>query len=189
MTAKDFMKKLFEKSVIDAYRFYLSSGEKPEIFRNVYDTAEEMFERFERDPNNTCTSAWREGYLVEVIVHQDGEIAYTCGISMQEIANQPTWFTDTVGDDLVAGYLDGLFAAIQELAFQIKRKVRSHGGYDLWLALTDTNDDQSEYYAITQKGEVPSSWEGDYNETGLLVIWNNLTGDNLEPGDMGDWYK
>ena len=125
MNAKEFMAALFEReeyySVVhganggpDAYVFTLHSGEKPEIFQCIYDSAEEMFQEFEDDPQNTCDSEWREGYMVEVLVRDDGSIGYTCGTSRQDIANQPEWFVDTAGDDLIDGYLGGLYQTIRE---------------------------------------------------------------------------
>jgi len=104
MTPDEFREKLFENE--SAYLFLLERGEREDIFGEVYEDLDAMWEEFDPDPN----AEWREGYLIEVTVDED-EITYTAGLDQQEINNQPPWISHDV-DETLEDYLYDIYEYI-----------------------------------------------------------------------------
>lgn len=113
MRANEFLEKIFKNSEDTAIHFNINKGEYSEVFRNVFDGLDEMWEQFEEDPANTCNNSWREGYVIEIYVFESGDIHYTAGVSPDDIPNQPPWIEENIFN-LDEECLEALFKVIQK---------------------------------------------------------------------------
>lgn len=82
---------------------YISSAELRQVLPEVYNALLQKLIEWTADESNTTSQedidAFKSGkYTIEILFGDDFEVTYTAGQDMQEIANQPSWITDSWRD-------------------------------------------------------------------------------------------